>query len=79
VAPRIIALISWWQRGHSRLSALSVSLRAALDPQCEQNFAPWNINPKQEGQETVARRAPQCSHCGDSDEAGAPHIGQFKV
>jgi hypothetical protein len=35
--------------------------------------------PKQDGQATVASRAPQCSHWVQSDEAGAPHIGQFRV
>jgi hypothetical protein len=35
--------------------------------------------PKQEGQATVARRAPQCSQCVASLVAAAPHIGQFKV
>jgi hypothetical protein len=35
--------------------------------------------PKQEGQATVARRAPQCSQHEASLVAAAPHIGQFKL
>lgn len=35
--------------------------------------------PKQDGQATVARRAPQWSHCVDCGEAGEPHIGQLSV
>jgi hypothetical protein len=50
-----------------------------LAPQCEQNFSPANINPKHDGQATVASRAPQCSHRAASVEAAAPHIGQFSV
>jgi hypothetical protein len=38
-----------------------------------------NIIPKQEGQATVASRAPQWSHRGESEEAAAPHIGQLSV
>ncbi|HEY5912407.1 MAG TPA: hypothetical protein VJA21_17535 [Verrucomicrobiae bacterium] len=38
-----------------------------------------NIIPKQLGQAIVARRAPQWAHFEDSEEAEAPHIGQFKV
>jgi hypothetical protein len=38
-----------------------------------------NIIPKQDGQATVARRAPQCSHREASVAAAAPHIGQLKV
>jgi len=53
--------------------------RAAAAPQCEQNFAPRNIIPKHDGQETVARRAPQWSHLVASVEAEAPHIGQLSV
>jgi hypothetical protein len=36
-----------------------MSVLAALAPQCEQNFAPTNIIPKQEGHATVANRAAQ--------------------
>jgi hypothetical protein len=34
---------------------------------------------KQEGQETVAKRAPQCSQWVASLAATAPHIGQLRV
>jgi hypothetical protein len=59
--------------------AASTSVRSTRAPQCEQNFAPRKIIPKQEGQATVASRAPQCSHRLASLEAGAPHIGQLSV
>lgn len=35
--------------------------------------------PKQDGQATVANRAPQCSQEVASEEAAAPHIGQLSV
>jgi len=35
--------------------------------------------PKHEGHATVANRAPQCPHAGESLVAGAPHIGQLRV
>jgi hypothetical protein len=38
-----------------------------------------NIMPKQEGQATVARRAPQCSQRAESVCAGAPQEGQLRV
>jgi hypothetical protein len=44
----------------------------AAVPQCGQNFDPVNIIPKQDGHQTVARRAPQWSHLGESLEAAAP-------
>jgi len=50
-----------------------------LAPQWGQNCWPENIMPKQEGQDTVARRAPQCAQQVASVAAAAPHIGQFKV
>jgi len=46
-------------------------------PQCEQNFAPRKIIPKQEGQATVASRELQCSQRVASEEAAAPQLGQF--
>ena len=55
------------------------SVRTASAPQWEQNFAPRNINPKQEGQAAVAKRAPQWSQRDASVAAAAPHIGQFRV
>src|SRR5205809_447157 len=73
------AFISTWQRGQSSGGAPGISVRAACAPQCEQNFAPTNIIPKQEGQATVAKRAPQWSQEVESVEAGDPHIGQFSV
>src|SRR5579872_2882406 len=59
--------------------ASAPSVRSTLAPQCEQNLAPSKIIPKQEGQATVASRAPQCAHEVASEAAGAPHIGQFNV
>jgi hypothetical protein len=50
-----------------------------LAPQWGQNFWPRNIIPKQEGQATVARRAPQCSQQVASLAAAAPHMGQLRV
>lgn len=38
-----------------------------------------NIIPKHDGHATVASRAPQYKHCGESVEAAAPHIGQLSV
>jgi hypothetical protein len=67
------------QRGQISWVPSGTSVRSALAPQWEQNFAPTNIIPKQEGQATVASRAPQCSHCVESEEAAAPHIGQLSV
>jgi hypothetical protein len=57
----------------------ATSVRATLAPQWEQNFAPTNIIPKQDGQATVASLAPQCSQQGESEAAAAPHIGQLSV
>jgi hypothetical protein len=73
------ACISMLQREQRSDAAPETSSRAALAPQCEQNFAPTNIMPKQEGHAIVARRAPQCSHWLESLDAAAPHIGQFRV
>lgn len=47
-------------------------------PQCEQNFAPRKIMPKQAGHATVARRELQCSQRVASEEVAAPQLGQFK-
>jgi len=66
-------------RGQSSRSAAVNSVRFIAAPQWEQNFAPWNIIPKQDGHAMVASRAPQCSHFVALDEADAPHIGQFSV
>jgi hypothetical protein len=54
-------------------------MRRAGAPQCEQNFAPRNIIPKQEGHATVASREPQWLHFVASVEAEAPHIGHLRV
>src|SRR5436190_14360555 len=67
------------QRGQTSGASAGTSVRATAAPQCEQNFAPAKTIPKQEGHAMVASRAPQCSHFVASDEADAPHIGQFKV
>lgn len=67
------------QRGQGRGFVSASSIRFTGLPQWEQNLAPSNTRPKQRGQATVARRAPQCSHREESAEAGAPHIGQFSV
>src|SRR5690349_12081738 len=48
-------------------------------PQCEQNFAPANTMPKQDGQATTARREPQWSQVVAPAGTGAPHAGQFIV
>jgi hypothetical protein len=61
------------------VAVAETSVRAALAPQCEQNFSPMNIMPKQDGQATVARRAPQCSQRVAALEAAAPHMGQLSV
>jgi hypothetical protein len=53
--------------------------RSIFAPQCWQNFEPVKIMPKHEGQATVARRAPQCSHAVAALAQGAPHIGQLSV
>src|SRR5439155_21353877 len=75
VAPPITtAFMADWQRGQSCRVWAAASGRAAGEPQWEQNFSPTTIYPKQEGQATVARRAPQCSHRTASVEAAAPHI-----
>jgi len=67
------------QRGQISFVVAATSVRSALAPQWEQNLAPTNIIPKQEGHAMVASRAPQCSQRGESDEAAAPHIGQLSV
>src|SRR5258706_9857863 len=79
VFPMTTAFISTRQRGQSSGGAPGISVRAAWAPQCEQNFEPTNIMPKQEGQATVARRAPQWSQRVASVEAEAPHIGHLSV
>jgi hypothetical protein len=38
-----------------------------------------NIIPKHDGQATVAKRASQKRHCGESLATDAPHIGQLSV
>src|SRR5436309_14500792 len=48
-------------------------------PQCGQNLLPRNATPKHDGQEMVASRAPQYSHCVASDETAPPQFGQFSV
>jgi hypothetical protein len=53
-------------------------VRAMAAPQWEQNLAPANTIPKQDGHATIARRAPQCSHALAPAETGAPHIGQLR-
>jgi hypothetical protein len=72
------AFISTRQRGQEREETV-LSARSALAPQCEQNFAPIKIVPKQEGQATVASGVPQWSQRVVSVEAGAPHIGHLSV
>jgi hypothetical protein len=78
VEPSKIATSGSRQRGQGRGVSLS-TVRSTFAPQCWQNFEPRNIMPKQEGQATVASRAPQCPHAGESLVAGAPHIGQLRV
>src|SRR5271170_1253857 len=72
--PITTACISKLQRGQSSGASAASSVQSAFAPQWEQNFEPTNIIPKHEGQATVASRAPQCSHRGESGEAAAPHI-----
>src|SRR5882724_4289640 len=79
VVPTTTAFMSTLHRGQDSRPAATASGRSTLAPQWEQNFAPWKISPKQDGQATVASRAPQCSQRGESDEVGAPHIGQLSV
>jgi hypothetical protein len=71
--------MSTLQRGHNWPVASLTSVRSAFAPQWEQNFSPTNIIPKQDGQATVARRAPQWSQRVASVEAGAPHMGHLRV
>jgi hypothetical protein len=73
------ACMSTWQRGQGSFAAAATSSRAMAAPQWEQNFAPANTIPKQEGHATTARREPQCSHWVAADDTGAPHVGQFIV
>jgi hypothetical protein len=64
--------------GHSQSEAAPRHCTAGL-PQCGQNFASWNIIPKQAGQAMLARRAPQCWQFGASLDAAAPQLWQFNV
>jgi hypothetical protein len=77
--PTTTAFICARHRGQSSGDAAGVSTGAAFAPQWEQNLSPTNISPKQEGQATVARRAPQCSQRAASVDAGAPHMGHLSV
>ena len=52
---------------------------AAAAPHRGQCLLPKNIIAKHEGQATVARRASQKRHCGESLATEAPHIGQLRV
>ena len=79
VFPMRIFSMSDLQRGQRQCESGSTSVRSAFAPQCEQNFAPTNIIPKQAGQDTAASRAPQWSQWEESVEAEAPHIGQLRV
>lgn len=56
--PTTTAFISARQRGQSSEAGV-LSPRSALAPQCEQNFEPIKIVPKQDGQATVASGVPQ--------------------
>jgi hypothetical protein len=67
------------QRGQTSVVPAATSVRFGFAPQWEQNFAPKNIMPKQDGQAMVASRAPQCSQRVASEDAAAPHMGQFSV
>jgi excisionase family DNA binding protein len=73
------ALIFALQRGQGRDVSVPTSVRSARAPQCEQNLAPRNIIPKQDGHATVASRAPQWSQRAALVEADAPHIGHESV
>jgi hypothetical protein len=79
ILPTCTDFISSLHLGQSILPVMGVSARCATAPQWEQNFDPTNIMPKQEGQATVASRAPQKLHFVESDEAAAPHEGQRRV
>src|SRR5580704_1680978 len=79
VVPTLTFFKAALHRGQSRVSEAAASLRSPLAPQCEQNFAPANIIPKQNGQATVARPAPQKLQRVESDETAAPHEGQRSV
>src|SRR3954468_10759985 len=57
----------------------SPTSRSTRSPHSGQKRAPKKIMPKQDGQATVASRAPQCSQFGASVRVGAPHIGQLRV
>src|SRR5579859_1757005 len=76
--PIITTFISAWQRGQSCFAS-ATSVRAARAPQWEQNFAPTNISPKQEGQAAVARCTPQYAHFVASLATAAPHEGQWST
>ncbi|MGC1903830.1 MAG: hypothetical protein WA715_08430 [Candidatus Acidiferrum sp.] len=65
-----------WHRGQRRDSPLATSLRFPFAPQREQNCAPANIIPKQNGHVTVARVALQKAQRVASEETEAPHEGQ---
>jgi hypothetical protein len=79
VVPRTTGFISVRQRGQGSGLFSSTSFLSSFAPQCEQNLEPTKVIPKQAGQATVARRAPQCSQRVASLEAEAPHMGQFNV
>jgi hypothetical protein len=63
--------------GQRSILSVATSSRAIAAPQWEQNFAPTNTIPKQDGHATVANRAPQCPQEVASEATGAPHEGQF--
>jgi len=66
------------QRGHFAPTAtLVIGIVSGL-PQCEQNFAPRKLSPKQDGQEIVASFAPQYWHCVASEETTPPQLGQLR-
>jgi hypothetical protein len=79
VGPITTDFISIRQRGHRRASRLELSGTTAAAPHRGQCLLPRNIMPKHEGHEIVARREPQNSHRGASDELAAPQFGQCKV
>jgi hypothetical protein len=61
------------QEGHGQFVGSLCHCTAGL-PHWGQNFASWNIMPKQDGQEMPARRAPQWAQLGASPATAAPQL-----
>jgi hypothetical protein len=75
--PTFTANIFTLQRGHDAAEISTASSRDGLAPHHGQCFIPANIEPKQAGHDTLARKTPHHSQVTLSGLASPPHPGHF--